>query len=75
MILRRLQYVLDTGKAQAPGINAFIEDFFISVSGTRSLAPLVEIWPGIGPDQLKRHRRFSASCIRKPFPTCAACCR
>ncbi len=54
MILRRLQYVLDTGKAQAPGINAFIEDFFISVSGTRSLAPLVEIWPGIGPDQLKR---------------------
>ncbi|HQI79955.1 MAG TPA: HEAT repeat domain-containing protein [Deltaproteobacteria bacterium] len=69
MILQRLQYVLDAGKAQTPGIDAFIEDFFISVSGANSLAPLAEVWPGIGPDQLKRAQEVFRLLHPEALPT------
>ena len=50
-ILQSLQYVLNNCVSDIPWAGPFIEDFFLTVSGSEFLAPLQEVWKDIDSGQ------------------------
>ncbi|MGD0821356.1 MAG: HEAT repeat domain-containing protein [Desulfomonilia bacterium] len=53
-ILQSLQYVLNTCTVEIPWASPLIEDFFLTVSSSQSLSPLLAIWPDIDSGQVAK---------------------